>query len=193
VSPTSYTADNNNHTMKLLGSNFQSGDTLTFVDPEGGSIGSTAAKLTFVSSGEIDYQFNDGADSGSWNVRVNSPSGSFHSGSVGFTVGGGDRRPENSGYSSERIQRTDNTIYKVDGPFANSDKPLASSFDACEASIPPSKSVATRQIGMGVGIGSYAHFASAMASLVNEGGVERNLASAGPSMKESLLAMPALA
>jgi hypothetical protein len=38
VSPTSYTADANNYTMQLFGSNFVSGDTLTFTPPEGGSI-----------------------------------------------------------------------------------------------------------------------------------------------------------
>ena len=36
VSPTSYPADTTNHTMRLFGSNFQSGDTLTFTPPEGG-------------------------------------------------------------------------------------------------------------------------------------------------------------
>ena len=64
--------------MKIVGSNFQSGATLTFTDPEGASIASNAAKLTFVSSSEIDYQFNDGSDAGTWSVRVNSSDGSLH-------------------------------------------------------------------------------------------------------------------
>ena len=76
VSPTSYTADTSNHTMQLFGSNFQSGDTLTFIDPHGTLIASTAAKLTFVSSSEIDYQFNDGGDPGTWNVEGQQPDGS---------------------------------------------------------------------------------------------------------------------
>ena len=37
----SYTADSGNRTMKLIGSNFQSGDTLTFTDPEGAGIAAT--------------------------------------------------------------------------------------------------------------------------------------------------------
>src|SRR5439155_793999 len=72
VSPTSYPADTVNHTMKLFGSNFVSGDTLTFTDPQGTTFDSVASKLTFVSTSEIDYLFNDGSDPGTWNVRVNS-------------------------------------------------------------------------------------------------------------------------
>jgi uncharacterized protein YxjI len=86
VSPTSYPADNNNHSMQLFGSNFLSTDTLTFTDPQGNSIPSTASKLTFVNSGEIDYQINDQSDAGNWSVRVNSPDGALHSGSNSFTV-----------------------------------------------------------------------------------------------------------
>ncbi|HET8942659.1 MAG TPA: DNRLRE domain-containing protein [Rudaea sp.] len=86
ISPTSYTADNNNHTMTLSGSNFVSGDTLTFVPPEGGTIPSTASKLTFVSSSQLSYQFNSQTDPGTWSVKVNSADGSLHSGSVSFTV-----------------------------------------------------------------------------------------------------------
>ena len=72
--------------MKLVGSNFQSGDTLTFTDPEGVSIASTASKLTFASSTEIDYQFNDGSDAGTWSVQVNSPDGTRHSSVNSFSV-----------------------------------------------------------------------------------------------------------
>jgi uncharacterized protein YxjI len=63
VSPTSYISDNNNHSMQLFGSSFVSGDTLTFIDPQGDIIASSSAKLSFINSGEIDYQFNDGT----WN------------------------------------------------------------------------------------------------------------------------------
>jgi Ca2+-binding RTX toxin-like protein/uncharacterized protein YxjI len=86
ISPSSYPADNINHTMQVLGSNFQSGDTLTFIDPQGHVFDSVTSKLTFKSSGEIDYQFNDGSDAGTWSVRVNSPDGSQHSSYKTFTV-----------------------------------------------------------------------------------------------------------
>ena len=88
VSPTSYAGSNNNQTMTINGSNFQSGATLTFVPPEGGSIASTASKLTFVSSSQLSYQFNDGSDAGTWSVTVNNPGGQV-SNSVSFTVTAG--------------------------------------------------------------------------------------------------------
>ena len=86
VTPASYVADGLNHPMQVLGSNFQSGDTLTFVDPQGTVYSSVPSKLTFKSSGEIDYSFNDGSDAGTWTVRVNSPDGSQHSSAYSFTV-----------------------------------------------------------------------------------------------------------
>ncbi len=86
VSPTSYPADTVNHVMKIFGSSFVSGDTLTFAPPEGGTIASSSGKLTFVSSSEIDYQFNDANDAGSWQVRVNSPDNSQHSSYFSFAV-----------------------------------------------------------------------------------------------------------
>src|SRR4051812_29765437 len=72
--------------MTIFGSNFQSGDTLTFFPPEGGSIPSTSSKLTFVSSTQLSYQFNNANDVGTWSVRVNSPDGTQHSSTVSFTV-----------------------------------------------------------------------------------------------------------
>jgi len=86
VSPTSYPASNNSQTMLINGSNFKSGDTLTFVPPEGGTIASTASKLTFVSAAQLSYQFNDQSDSGNWSVKVNSPDGTQHSNAASFTV-----------------------------------------------------------------------------------------------------------
>ncbi len=86
VVPNSYPASGSNQTMTINGSNFQSGDTLTFIPPEGGTIGSTAAKLTFVSSTQLSYQFNNSNDVGTWSVRVNSPDGTQHSSYVNFTV-----------------------------------------------------------------------------------------------------------
>ena len=75
ISPSSYPADNNNHAMAILGANFQNGASLVFHDQQGNPYYSTPAKLTFVSSGEIDYQFNDQSDSGTWNVTVDNPDG----------------------------------------------------------------------------------------------------------------------
>ena len=86
VSPTSYPASTSSQMMVLLGSNFGSGDTLTFFDPQGTSHASGAAKLTVVSSTEMEYQFNDGGDPGTWIVLVNSPDGTAHSGPYSFTV-----------------------------------------------------------------------------------------------------------
>src|ERR1035437_21425 len=45
----------------------------------------TASKLTFVSSSQITYQFNNGNDAGNWTVRVNNPGGQS-SGAASFTV-----------------------------------------------------------------------------------------------------------
>jgi hypothetical protein len=86
VSPSTYAASMNNQTMTINGANFVSGDTLTFVPPEGGTIASTPSKLTVVSGGQISYQFDDGNDPGTWSVRVNSPDGTLHSGVANFTV-----------------------------------------------------------------------------------------------------------
>ena len=73
LSPTSYAGVQRNQTLTINGANFQNGDTLTFVDPQGATIASTASKLTFVSSSQLTYQFNNGNDSGTWTVTVNSP------------------------------------------------------------------------------------------------------------------------
>ena len=86
VSPSSIPGDANDHAVKILGSNFQSGDTLTFADPQGNIYQSVTSKLNFVAAGEIDYSLNDGSDPGTWTVKVNSPDGSVHSGSASFIV-----------------------------------------------------------------------------------------------------------
>ncbi len=83
VSPSSYPDDNSNHAMRLFGSNFASGDTLTFLDPSDTPY-FNPAELTYVSSSEIDYQSNDGSDPGTWTVQVDSPSG--NSNTLSFTV-----------------------------------------------------------------------------------------------------------
>jgi len=75
VSPSTLPASNANQTLILNGSNFQGTPTLTFVPPEGGRIASTASKLTFVSSGQLSYQFNSRTDPGTWSVSVVNPDG----------------------------------------------------------------------------------------------------------------------
>ena len=85
VSPNSYPALNGNQTMTINGANFQSGATLTFVPPEGGTIASTASKLTFVNANQLSYQFNNLSDTGTWSVTVNNPDGQ-HSNTFSFTV-----------------------------------------------------------------------------------------------------------
>ena len=87
VSPPSYAASSGIQTMTINGNGFQSGATLTFDPPTGSNIGSTASKLTFVSSSQLVYQFNNGNDVGTWTVRVNNPDGQS-SGTYGFTVTG---------------------------------------------------------------------------------------------------------
>ena len=86
VSPGSYPPSNSNQTMTINGSNFLNGATLTFDPPTGSNINSTASKLTFVSSSQISYQFNNASDVGTWTVRVNNPNGQS-SNTVSFTVG----------------------------------------------------------------------------------------------------------
>lgn len=61
--------------MAILGSNFVAGAWLTFDPPTGSNLNSTSSRLTFVSSGQINYLFNPGGDTGTWAVRVNNPDG----------------------------------------------------------------------------------------------------------------------
>ena len=77
---------NGNQTLTINGNNFVAGDTLTFVPPEGGTIASTASKLTVNSASQITYLINNQNDSGNWTVQVNSPDGTQHSSTAGFTV-----------------------------------------------------------------------------------------------------------
>jgi murein DD-endopeptidase MepM/ murein hydrolase activator NlpD len=90
ISPGVLPADNLVHTIHLYGANFQSGDSLTFIDPDGDVYSSVASKLHVISSTQIDYDLNDGGDAGSWFVWVNSPDGtqlsnmeSFQAASIG--------------------------------------------------------------------------------------------------------------
>lgn len=75
IVPSSYEASYDNSQMTIYGNNFQNNCTLTFIPPEGGTISSRPEKLTFVSSMQINYLFNNGNDVGTWFVRVNNPDG----------------------------------------------------------------------------------------------------------------------
>jgi len=86
LSPPSYASSGSNQTMLINGTNYVSGDTLTFTDPQGDVIQSTPSKLTFVSSTQLSYQFNDGSDPGNWTVTVNSADGTQHSNVWTFSV-----------------------------------------------------------------------------------------------------------
>jgi hypothetical protein len=85
VSPPSYPATNYNQSMTIKGSNFQSGASLTFVNPKGIHIDGAAHKLTYVSTTQLSYQFNNAGDAGPWSVIVNNPGGQG-SNPVSFTV-----------------------------------------------------------------------------------------------------------
>jgi len=85
VSPATVPALNGNQLLTINGSGFQSGATLTFVDPQLNSIPSVATKLTFISGGQINYQFNNLSDVGIWKVTVNNPDAQ-HSNVANFTV-----------------------------------------------------------------------------------------------------------
>jgi hypothetical protein len=58
--------------MLINGSNFQSGATVTFHDPQGNPYVRTP---TFVSSSQLSHSFNDGSDAGTWTVYVTNPGG----------------------------------------------------------------------------------------------------------------------
>src|SRR5262249_57785881 len=64
---------------------FDSGDSLPLSLPARAPY-TTLFRSSFISSGEIDYQFDDGGSAGNWSVRVNSPDGARHSGFTSFTV-----------------------------------------------------------------------------------------------------------
>ncbi|MHB8391475.1 MAG: IPT/TIG domain-containing protein, partial [Acidobacteriaceae bacterium] len=85
VSPTSYPADYVNHLMTISGNNFLSSSTLTLIDPQGNIFYSVAAKLTFTTTSQMSYEFNDGNDPGTWALLVDNP-GNLTSNLVLFSV-----------------------------------------------------------------------------------------------------------
>jgi RHS repeat-associated protein len=82
LSPSSYAASNSNQTMTINGSNFQSGATVTFHDPQGNSYVRTP---TFVSSSQLSHAFNNDSDVGTWTVFVTNPNAQT-SNTLSFTV-----------------------------------------------------------------------------------------------------------
>jgi hypothetical protein len=82
LSPSSYPVSGSNQTMLINGSNFRSGATVTFHDPQGNPYVRTP---TFVSSSQLSHQFNDGSDAGTWTVFVTNPNGQT-SNTWSFTV-----------------------------------------------------------------------------------------------------------
>ncbi|VAW79593.1 hypothetical protein MNBD_GAMMA15-1201 [hydrothermal vent metagenome] len=126
VSPPSYPALAGNQMMTLSGGNFESGDTLTFYPPQGGSIASRASKLSFVNRNRLSYQFNNLNDAGTWSVKVNSPGGARHSGTVSFMV---VRTPPvmSQPKFSSRSYTTDNIFWKAGYAPASTYPPGSSS------------------------------------------------------------------
>jgi hypothetical protein len=119
VSPTSYTANNTNQTMEVLGSNFVSGDTLTYVDPQGQVYANETA--AYVSSTELESSFNNGDDPGTWTVKVNSASSS--SSTVSFTVAAAAPVPSLSSVSptSYTANNTNQTMEVLGSNFVSGD------------------------------------------------------------------------
>src|SRR6185312_15021057 len=71
--------------MTINGSNFQNGASLIFHDPQGNTYNSNPNKLTYINSTQIQYQFNDASDAGTWNVTVKNPDNQL-SNQVNFSV-----------------------------------------------------------------------------------------------------------
>src|SRR5206468_1881970 len=85
VSPSTYPALDENHALTLTERNFVSGATLTFPAPGALPTRRSSDLLTFVSSGQLTYQFDNGSDVGTWSVKVTNPNGQS-SGTVSFSV-----------------------------------------------------------------------------------------------------------
>jgi hypothetical protein len=84
VSPNPVPASSSAQSLTINGSNFQSGATLTYHDPQGNSYPGHSA--TFVSSSQLkDPAFNNASDTGTWTVTVINP-GSSSSTAFSFIV-----------------------------------------------------------------------------------------------------------
>jgi len=75
VSPNPVPGSTSAQTLTINGSNFVTGATVTYHDPQGNSYPGHAT--TFVNSGQLkDSSFNDANDGGTWMVTIVNPSGS---------------------------------------------------------------------------------------------------------------------
>jgi hypothetical protein len=84
VSPSPVPGSTSAQTLTINGTNFVSGATVTYHDPQGNSY--PGKSTTFVSSSQIkDPAFNDANDGGTWTVTVVNPSGSSST-AFNFTV-----------------------------------------------------------------------------------------------------------
>ena len=91
ISPTSMPADNNLHSFKVYGSNFDTTSShLLFTDPYGNpyTSASHSAYENRVSTSEFDYQIDNADTAGTWTVKVNNPDGQS-SATTNFTVTSG--------------------------------------------------------------------------------------------------------
>jgi hypothetical protein len=82
VSPSPVPGSNSSQTLLINGSNFVSGATIAFHDPQGNAYPRSA---TFVSASQLSNQFDDANDGGTWTVSVTNPD-SQTSGTFNFTV-----------------------------------------------------------------------------------------------------------
>ena len=99
VSPNPVPGSNNSQTLLINGSNFVSGATVTFHDPQGNAYPRSA---TFVSASQLSNQFDDANDSGTWTVSVTNPD-SQTSGTFNFTVTATSSVPTVSGVSPSPV------------------------------------------------------------------------------------------
>jgi hypothetical protein len=84
VSPSPVPSSGSGQTLTINGTNFVSGATVTYHDPQGDTY--AANPTTFVNSGQIiDPSFKDASDAGTWTVTVVNPGGSSSS-AFNFTV-----------------------------------------------------------------------------------------------------------
>ena len=89
VSPSPVPSSNSNQTLLINGSNFVSGATVTFYDPQGNAYPRSA---TFVSASQLSNQFDDANDAGTWKVYVSNPNGQTST-AFNFIVSASDAGP----------------------------------------------------------------------------------------------------
>ena len=91
VTPNPVPGSNSAQQITINGSNYQSGATLTYHDPQGNSYPGHSS--TFVNSGQLlDPAFNDASDAGTWTVTVVNPGGQSST-AFNFTVSASTAAP----------------------------------------------------------------------------------------------------